>query len=65
MIAHTGLCVCTQVDKHGLVMELGVPYRDLRMLDPLVCVCVRVCVRACPCVSACVCKRVRAVQIHQ
>lgn len=25
-----------QVDKHGLVVELGVPYRDLRMLDPLV-----------------------------
>ncbi|KAK9803551.1 hypothetical protein WJX73_008351 [Symbiochloris irregularis] len=25
-----------QVDKHGLVMQFGVPYRDLRMLDPLV-----------------------------
>ena len=28
-----------QVNKHKLVEDLGVPYRDLRMLDPLVCPC--------------------------
>ena len=25
-----------QADKHTLVMQLGIPYRDLRVLDPLV-----------------------------
>ena len=29
-------CTCAQVNKHKLVEDLGVPYRDLRMLDPLV-----------------------------
>ena len=30
-----------QADKHTLVMQLGIPYRDLRVLDPLVMSCLR------------------------
>ncbi len=30
------LPICAQVDKHRLVHELNIPYRDLRILDPMV-----------------------------
>jgi hypothetical protein len=30
------LALVLQPDKHGIVEELDIPYRDLRMVDPLV-----------------------------
>ena len=32
-----GTLTCVAADKHTLVITLGVPLRDLRILDPLVC----------------------------
>ena len=32
-----GSLTCVAADKHTLVTTLGIPLRDLRILDPLVC----------------------------
>lgn len=32
-----GVLTCVAADKHTLVCTLGIPLRDLRILDPLVC----------------------------
>lgn len=37
-----GVLTCVAADKHTLVCTLGIPLRDLRILDPLVCFSVEV-----------------------
>ena len=37
-----GVLTCVAADKHTLVCTLGIPLRDLRILDPLVCSSVEV-----------------------